>query len=136
MNELIGILIVLFIIFFPILQRILLKRHLKQQPRPREEIPLPKKAKAAPKRVVTERLMKEEAYEFHSKIEDYQKKTAIEGRHLKIQETPHFKEEVTSQAFVTKKKVMKRSHKLMPDVQMVIDYEIFSKPLALRSHER
>ena len=139
LNEIIGILIVLFIFFFPFLQRLFLKRHMKQEEE-RSSIkppPLPKRSTPQTPPVVTERLFKEGEYEFHSELEEYKKKTAIEGRHLGTRVNPHFDEEVTSSAFSaplkTKKRILK---KLSQNQEMIIEYEILSKPLSLRDYER
>ena len=140
LNEIIGILIVLFIFFFPFLQRLLLKRHVQQEEE-RAQLPPP----PVPRRfktphtppVVTERLFKEGEYEFHSQLEEYKKKTAIEGRHIGTRVNPHFDDDVTSSAFSevakTKGRLVK---KLSSKQEMVIDYEIISKPLSLRTYER
>lgn len=138
LNEIIGILIVLFIFFFPFLQRLFLKRHMKQEEE-RSYIkppPLPRRSTPPTPPVVTERLFKEGEYEFHSELEEYKKKTAIEGRMLGTRVNPQFDEEVTSSAFSdvakTKKRILK---KLSKKQEMIIDYEILSKPLSLRNYE-
>ncbi|MCB1181129.1 MAG: hypothetical protein KDK55_03795 [Chlamydiia bacterium] len=156
-NEIIGLLIVLFAILFPVIRRILIERKKRKYPeqykKEQEEaerlyqemldsMQIEKKvvqtkdafsSKEPPP--ISHRLVRPE-YEFHSEIEGKRRLSEIETRALETQKAPQFKETVVSPAFVPFTPTGNRRRKKhlqaligKGDVRKLVIYsEIFGKP--------
>lgn len=144
-NELIGFLIVLFALLFPLIQKLLLKKSQKKQAPPPisrdhedEEAPFTGRL---PERYTTQRIVGQN-FEFHPALEERVLDTSIEKRSFETKIAPHFKESVLSQAFMAgamrhleKEKPNPLIHILLkkdPLQSMVIASEVFGPPKGLQ----
>ena len=142
-NEILGLLIVLFIFLFPVLRKILLGRDKKREaqklenPFEEEAYEFEEEEKSTSKRpYTTQRLVKKDV-EYHSKIEERELESKIEGRHLGTTIDPKFKQRIVSQAYILEpvekgKQVVNPLiaifQKRSPLQRMVILSEIFKLP--------
>ncbi|NGX55604.1 MAG: hypothetical protein KR126chlam2_01241 [Chlamydiae bacterium] len=153
-DKIVALLVVLFILFFPLVKRILVARQKKREgpPEVRREVesreeqfrpfvkqiaPKPEKLKAhaIPSRTVGR------DFKFQSKLGDFQrKKTRVESRHVGTRVKPKFKETVVSDALAPRELVRRKRLSSMDKLltappslkKMVILHEIFQGPKSLQ----
>lgn len=143
LDQIIGFLIIFLVIFFPIIRRMLLAKAQKRaaQPHPPEiqkemeaerqlrehvtRLPSPKPGpKISPQPPIVPERTVGKGFAFHSALEEYKKRTAIERRHLESRIKPKFKGSVVSNALAAEEKApMKKVTRLK---------KIFSGPISLK----
>ncbi len=128
-DEIIGFLIILLVIFFPLIRKILVakakKKEAQRSPREiKEEIeaeqevreyvkrfipppPQPKKPSPPPSSLIPKRTVGK-GFAFHSDMEDYKRKISIEKRRLRTQRGPKFKETVVSRDLAPAEQIISR----------------------------
>ena len=152
LNEFIGFLIVLLIIFAPMLRRLFSKKAVAQiREKPVQEAEYREKRKEAKKSTQPIREKKEarkgvhENFQFHNKMEEYRQKTSFDQYLLESRVKPSYNKEIVSKDLLVTphtKRMIRHPHlhfflrKNFTDYQkMVIFHEILSKPKSLRHSE-
>lgn len=147
-NELIGFIIVLFALLFPLIQKLLLKKSQKKKPLEPVVKEEKKKRRAEgqpPVRHTAQRVVVPE-YAFHPSLEERSLDSSIEKRVLPTHIEPHFKQSVVSSAFMVSAirqlettrpnpliHVLLKKHPLQ---SMVIASEVFGLPKGLDDSTR
>ncbi len=152
-DEIIAFLVVLFIIFFPLLKKILVARQKKREGPPQVRIEAEREEKEFRPFVnrIASKAQKPQAhaiptrtvgndFKFRSELEGFKRKTAVESRRVGTRIQPKFKETVVSEALAPrvqlKRKKLSSIDKLLaapPSFKkMVILHEIFQGPKSLQ----